>query len=320
MDLNEWKYRSSSKGMINLEEWMKFSILLARYLKQTDKCLKIYISVPSNLLFSYFFVLGAIDHDFKSPSKEKLLDQYLNLKKGQRILYKSGEYWKSHSVLELTTVPNTTIRAIAVKGRNGCTTYIPETRWFEYVRIFDHKISELKNDRKMQKIINITDDEKLKNLYFKENLNLLMSQNIPKTYLYTNKKEWKECSSIVKLEIEKERVNLEDLIYENNNNTFKNLEFIDQNQHAVTYGDSTIVFVGSSKALKKMDYFKQKKCIFIADQHESDENYETLKVKVEEEFLTGEGNSHNRKIIEYVDNNEGQIPKGVEVFAWVPES
>ena len=186
--LNKWKYRNFTNDFVYLENWMKFSIELANYVKQSNQPIKLYISVPTNLLFSYFFVLGAIDYDFNNVSKDTLFGKYLSLKKGQRILYKKGEDWVAHSVIEVSKIPNGEMKAIAVKDRSNCINYIPETRWFDYIRIYDNEVTRVKNTRRVNNVEDITDNIKLKNIYSEYNLNLLMMQNTPKTYLYANKK------------------------------------------------------------------------------------------------------------------------------------
>ena len=96
--LNEiLKYRLNDKNSLDLEDWMQFSLFLADYIKTSNLCIKIYMSVPSNLLFSYFTVLGAVDHDYRNPSKAALLEQYLSLRQGQRIQYRVGEHWAAYS-------------------------------------------------------------------------------------------------------------------------------------------------------------------------------------------------------------------------------
>ena len=320
MSLNEWKYRSCKKNFEFLENWMKFSVELANYVKQADQPLKIYISVPSNLSFSYFFVLGAIDYDFKNPSKEMLLEQYLSLQKGQRILYKTGEEWIAHSVIEVSKIPNSEIRAIVVKSRLNSINYIPEKRWFDYVRMYDDEITNVRNTRRVSNIKNLNENIKLKNLYSENTLNLLMMQNTAKTYLYANKKEWKDNKSVIVLEIDGKPFELDELLFDGTEGTFKNLSFIEQNHDSIIPDESTIIFVGSSRALRKMDQFKQKKCVFIVDQHDSNEKSEEFEYKIEQEFLIGKGQSFNRDILEYMDNNQVQIPKGVEIFAWLSKS
>ncbi|MFB5193463.1 hypothetical protein ACE198_00900 [Neobacillus sp. KR4-4] len=318
--LNNWKYRDHTRNFVYLENWMEFSIGLANYVKQANQPIKLYISVPSNLLFSYFFVLGAIDYDFRNVSKETLLGKYLSLKKGHRILYKSGNEWVAHSVIEVSKIPNAEIKAIVVKDRLNGTTYIPETRWFNYVRIYDNEVTEVRNTRRVNHVENITDNIKLKNLYLDYNLNLLMMQNIPKTYLYANKKEWTDNISVIDLKINEEHIQLEELLFDGSEGTFKNFSFIQQNHSPLLPNESTIIFVGSSRSLRKMDQFKQQKCIFIIDQHESNEKIEEIQLKIEQEFLMEKGQSLNKDILEFIDNNQIEVPKGVEIFAWLSKN
>lgn len=69
-----------------------------------------------------------------------------------------------------------------------------------------------------------------------------------------------------------------------------------------------------------MDQFKQQKCIFIIDQHEANEKVEELQLKIEREFLIDRCQSFNEDILKYIDNNQIEIPKGVEIFAWSQKS
>ncbi|WP_391119194.1 hypothetical protein [Psychrobacillus sp. L3] len=303
-----------------LEEWMNFSIELANYVKHADQPIKIYVSVPSNLMFSYFFVLGCIDYDFNNPSKEALFDQYLDLKKGQRILYKTGDDWVAHSVLEVSQLPNSDTRAIVVKDRLNSINYIPETRWFNYVRIYYDEITTVRNTRLVRNVYNINDDDKLKRLYSEEKLRILMMQNTPQTYVYANKKEWNDFINVIQLNINGDLFKLSELLFDGSESTFKNLAFIEQN-HSVTIPKEAIaVFVGSSRALRKMDNFDEYKCVFIIDQHDSNEKFEDLQFKIEQDFLMGQSHSVNKEILEYMDEKNVEIPKGVEMFAWLSQS
>ncbi|WP_445491602.1 hypothetical protein [Niallia sp. 03133] len=317
MPLNNWKYRNLKNDFVYLENWMNFSIELANYVKQANQPIKLYISVPSNLMFSYFFVFGAIDYDFRNPSKETLLGKYLSLKKGQRILYKTGEEWVAHSVIEVSKIPNAEMKAIVVKDRLNCINYIPETRWYDYVRIYDNEVTKVKNTRRVNNVENLTDNITLKSVYSEYNLNLLMMQNTPKTYLYANKKEWTDNISVIEIKINEEPIQLDKLLFDG---TFKNFSFIQQNHSSLLPYESTIIFVGSSRSLRKMDQFKQQKCIYIIDQHESNEKIEELQLNIEQEFLLDKGQSYNKDILEYMDNNQITIPKGVEIFAWLSKS
>ncbi|MEH7523537.1 hypothetical protein V7149_09665, partial [Bacillus sp. JJ1503] len=279
-----------------------------------------YISVPSNLLFSYFFVFGAIDFDYRNPSKNTLFRKYLSLKKGQRILYKTGEDWVAHSVIKVGKIPNSKMKAIVVRDRSNCIKYIPETRWFEYVRIYDFEVTQVKNTRRVNNVENISDNTILKSIYSEYNLNLLMMQNTPKTYLYANKREWTEKISAIELNINEKPIQLSELLFDRSEGTFLNFSYIQQNHSSILPNDSTIIFVGSSRSLRKIDQFKEKKCIFIIDQHDAEEKIEELQLRIEQEFLMEKSQSLNKDVCEYLDKNQIKIPKGVEIFAWLSKN
>ena len=314
------KYKHTDGNLRDLENWMSFSMQLASYIKQMDQPIKIYLSVPSNLLFSYFFVFGAVDNDFKNPSRESLLDKYLNLKNGQRILYKTGDEWIAHSVIEVGKLPNSDTRAIQVKDRLNSTTHIPETRWFGYVRIHDDEITTIRNTRRVKNVSNIIDNDKLRCLYPEVNLEILMMQNTPQTYVYANKKEWNDFLDVIQINIEGESLQLRDLLFDGSEGTFRNLSFIEQNHSVTIPKEAIVIFVGSSRALRKMDHFDNQKCIFIIDQHDSNEKFEDLQFKIEQDFLQNQSHSVNKEILDYMDKKQVEIPKGVEIFAWLSQS
>ena len=317
----EWKYENLESGdYIYFENWMKFSFMLANYVKEMDKSLRLYISVPSNLLFSYFFTLGAIDHDFKNPSKEALLQQYLALQKGQRVHYKKSEGWVAHSVIGVSKMPGSETRAIVVKDRLNAINYIPETRWFDYIRIHDDGITTVRNTRLVKSVDSITENIKLKNLYTEEKLQLLMMQNTPQTYLFANKKEWTGSLSSIQLEVEGETFQLSDLIFDGREGTFKNISFIEQSFSMPIPDEAIVIFIGSGHSLRKMDYFDSWKNVFIVDQHDSEDKIEDLQFKIKQDFLLGQGRSVNKEILDYMDENQVEIPRGVEIFAWLSQS
>lgn len=316
MNLDEIKYKNGENEYTILEDWMKFSIELANFMKKSKKKLSIYISVPSNLLFSYFYVLGSVNFDFDNISNEVLLEEYLNLKKGQRILYKVGEEWISFSVIKVTKMPINDKRAIVIKDRSNSKTYIPEERWIKYVRIQNNEIFELKRMRKFNEVKNISENIKLKNIYGKENLQLAMIRNTPNTYLFTNKKEWKNNLNILEFNINQEHLYLSDLLFDGTTHDFKNMSFIERNQNINLPTESVIIFIGSSRTIKKMDEFMGNKRIFIINQHDSIEKIEELKFKIEQDFLMGNSKIYNKEIIKYMKDNKILIPKGVELFAW----
>lgn len=311
---------NSGGKFLVLEKWMSFSINLSRFVKQFPSPIKLYISVPSSLMFLYFFILGSVDYDFKNPPKNVLFRKYLSLQRGQRILYKTGEDWVAHSVIEVGTIPNEKTRAILVKDRSNCINHIPETRWVNYIRIYDDEITEVRNLRRVRNVDHLTDNLKLRKLYSEENLNLLMMLNTPQTYIYCNREKWNENLSHISLEIGGEEIRLEEFLFDGTEGTYKNISFIKQNESSKVPNESTVIFVGSSRSLRKVDHYDKQKCVFIVDQHESEEKMDDLQFKIEQDFLINNSQSINMYLQEYLDKNSIEIPRGVEVFAWSSKS
>lgn len=315
------KYRLNDKAGIELEDWMKFSLFLAKYIKSSNLNIKIYLSVPSNLLFSYFTVLGAVDYDFRNPSKELIYNQYLGLKKGQRILYKVGEHWGAYSVLEVGTSPiDIDIKTIKVRDRLGSTTYIPEKMWFDSVRIHNDEVTNIRNTRVVNDIESLTEKRILNMLYSEENLNLLSMKNTPNTYLCANKKEWQKYITSIKFVLFGQKLTLDELIFDGTEGEFKNISLIPYNHGIELTSDSTIIFIGTSRTLRKMDEFKYLKSIYIVDQHDSTEKIEELQFKIEQQFLMDRCKSLNGDVLKKLKEEEIDLPKGVELFAWESKS
>ncbi|WP_075983676.1 hypothetical protein [Bacillus massilinigeriensis] len=315
------KYRLNGKTGIELEDWMKFSFFLAGYLKSSTLNLKLYLSVPSNLLFGYFTVLGAVDYDFRNPSKEIVYNQYTNLKKGQRILYKVNDRWGAFSVLRVVDSPiNPHVKTIMVRDKQGSTRYIPENKWFDCVRIHDNDVTNIRNTRIVKDVESLEENNILNMLYSKQNLNLLSMKNTPNIYLCANKKEWQTYISSIELELFGKQLTLDELIYDGNKGHFRNILFLNNNHGIELPSDSTIIFIGTTRTLHKMDDFKHLKSMYIVDQHDSIEKREELQFKIEQDYLIGKSKSLNQDILNRIKEQKVSLPKGVELFAWESKS
>lgn len=316
LDFNNLKYKKLDGTWCGIEEWMHFSIELSRYIKQHSNAVKIYVSVPSNLLFSYFLVLSALDFDYKNSTSEELSDQYLQLKKGQRIFYKTTRGWVAHSILELGYMPNSKVRAIIVRDRLNTKTYIPEMKWSQSISLYEDEVTTVRNVRTVNNFNDITINKKLQSIYTKEQLNLVMMKNTPRTYIYTNKIEWNRYLSKLSFNLKDINLDLEEYIYDGTNSTFKNLTFIKNTLEEPIPSEAVVFLVGSSRVLRKMDELIENKCIYVVDLHDSNERNEDLQFKIEQDYLSSGSNLLNQDILQYMDNNNVQIPKGVEIFAW----
>lgn len=319
MDIKKIKYVKLNGEIENLEKWMIFSIELARFLKLQSEPVKLYVSVPSNLLFSYMFVLGCIDFDFKNVNEDRLKKKYLLLKPGQRVLFKVDGNWVAHSVKEIGLHPITKKKAIILKGRLNASIYVSEERWSTHINIYNNEITEILNTRKVNNVLNISENEVLNSLYEKEKLQLAMMENTPNTYIYTNKTEWNKYKDTLRFQFnENVSFGLDNILFDSRSSIFRNIHFIDLNEYKENSEDSVKVLIGSSRTLRKLDLYKKEKCAIIVDRHELNEKIEDLHFKIENDFLSKLSLVINDQLIEYLKVQNIAVPEGVEVVVWIP--
>ena len=65
--------------------------------------------------------------------------------------------------------------------------------------------------------------------------------------------------SVIELKINEETIQLDELLFDGTESAFENFSFIQQNHLPTLPNDSTIIFVGSSRSLRKIDQFKTTK-------------------------------------------------------------
>lgn len=318
MIFDKFQYADSNGKYLPLEKWMKFGIELAHFFKMQPEPVKLYISVPSSLLFSYVFTLGCIDYDFQYPQKEHLIEKYLLLQPGQRILYKVDDDWISHSVERMGEHPISKKRAILLRDRLNTINYVPEDRWSSHIIISNDENKDMRNTRKVNNFFNVLEDNILNDIYEKENLQFIMMENKPNTYICTNKTEWKLYKDTLKFYYLEKEVLLNNFLFDNPLTSFINLGFLEQKENVQLPIHSTIILNGSSRTLRQIDVFNNQKCAIIIDRHELREKIEELHFKIENDFLSGESKVINKRLIEHLSKNNTDMPEGVEIFVWTP--
>jgi hypothetical protein len=306
---------------IELEDWMKFAIFIGSFIKNSDSAMKIYVSIPSNLLFSYFAVLGAIDYDFENSSKEILKKKYLSLQNGHRVLYLSGDQWKSCSVLRVSQSPvNPNIKTVVILDNLKTTVYVPEHQWLTHIRFLDDQVIEVKNAKIAKNISHLCEDPILTKFYSEKKLSIVESLNNPHTYIYANKKEWLDYLENLKFEYKSDEIELRNFIFWGTESPFKNIDFISKIEDYKLPVDSTIIFLGSTRTIRRMEQFDHYKCIYLIDKHDSTEKLEDLRFKIEQQFLIQGCVTVNEELLEALNRSNIRLPKGVELLAWKQKS
>lgn len=316
------KYKKNIKDpFVPLEKWMKLAHFIGWYTKEQEDIVKIYISVPSNLLFSYFIVLGAVDYDFqRNIDNQNLKKKFLSLKQGSQVLYFANNEWKKCTVLGIEEFPGASGGiAIKIKDKKNSSTYVPERKWLTNVRVFNNEASEVKNAQTVKNVSNLVEDNILNLFYAKENLSAAEMKNKPQILVSAIKKEWIENLTFLNFFAEGHLMDFSNfLFFEEAKTTFRNIELLSEkavlNEWQIEQGIALVI--GAGKSLRKVDEFINMKSIYLVDQYESTEKLEDLKMKIEQKFLMDGSVSLNKNLLSAMNEANISIPKGVEIFAW----
>ncbi|MGI2328145.1 hypothetical protein [Planococcus sp. YIM B11945] len=316
------KYKAVSSGsLVEMENWMKMAHFLGWFVHEQKEKVKIYVSVPSSLLFSYFIVLGSVDYGFQQNiDNQNLKNKFLSLQKGSQVLYLAGAKWKKCTVLGVEDFPGSSGGvAIKIKDNKNSVTYVSERRWLTNVRIFNNEASEVKNAQIVKNVSNIVEDNILNLFYKKENLSAAEMKNKPKIIVSAIKKEWIENLSSIKFFAKERFMDFSNFIFlDESKTTFRNIELVSEKVKLNEWhiDQSIALVIGAGKSLRRIDEFTNIKSIYLVDQYESTEKLEDLKMKIEQRFLVDGSASINGLLLSAMEDAGISIPKGVEIFAW----
>ncbi|WP_341201259.1 hypothetical protein [Planomicrobium okeanokoites] len=310
-----------TKRFQELEEWMKFAHFLGWYMEEQKEALKVYVSVPSNLLFSYFITLGAVDYKFhRKINDDNLLSKFFDLQPGSQVLYLSGTDWKKCTVLGVEDFPGASGgTAIKVKDNKNSITYISERKWLTNLRVFNEDVSEFKNAKKVSNVTNLSENRVLNFFYSKQSLSTAELSNSPEIIISAIKKEWIENLSLINLMGMDHVFDLSNFIFfEENKSTFTNIEFVSEKVELSKerLEDVTGLFIGAGRCLRKIDEFKQTKSFYLVDRYESTDRIDDLQQKIEQIFLMDKCASANERLLKRIQEASIPLPKGVDLFAW----
>lgn len=310
----------SNDKPLDLEKWMLFGYYLGRVLKEYEKPMNIYLSVPSNLLISYFAVLGSVDYDFSmTDDLSKIKESYMNLNKGNLVLYFDDKNWKSCYVYSVEKhLINKQLMAVKILYNQKTVIYVPEGRWLTHLRILNEEVNKIKNARVMKNVSNLADNIFLEYFYNKESIRRCEVQNRISATVITNKREWLNSVENIQFSSPVGTFLLNEFIYDGNSTTFKNVQVISSINSFSTKNDNDdlVLFMGANRALTKMDDYLQSKRLFIVDRHESKESINNLKDKIEYEFINNSSTCLNHILLKKLSGFGYEVPKGVEVFVW----
>lgn len=303
MNTLNYSYEYAKNNIQPFEMWMLFSTGLATYIKQHNRTLKIYISLPERELFLPFFVFGCIDYDIRSEKSVFDQQRISSLDEGDTVYYLEDGQWQSMRFISIKE-NETEGQEIELKDFGRTSRIVPQHLWDMFLRI--------PNKQK------ITFDLKhLKKVYGKDCIDNVTSIGAPLTYISTVKKKWYETIEDINFYISGEYVPGKEL-FKSETTTYNNITFLNARQTTKVSPvlQSVIVCDGTLKILNHMsdvNYSKSKQ-IYILDRMESAERIELVQHNFQSMVLEEGLQNKNMEFLQYADSLNITIPQGVELF------
>lgn len=305
-----------------LEEWMIFSLYLGRYVKKCtetkEKNFNIYISLPNSISFSYFLLHGIFDEQMNRRVSDKMIVQrFMQLTTGDVVYYLGNETWKRCSVQDV--VENLTNKGswhLKILNHSGVSEYIPLDKCETKIIITNRKFERIMNARVVKDIQRI--EGKIKRIYSPKHINRREVLNIPAVYVIGNRTEFDRYIDEIRYSYKNTEFTPSTVLRDGTKSTFRNIQWIMKND-TNTFDDSNrewIVFIGAAKALARMSEFSNTGRIFLDDQFENWDTSTLLQENIEQEILVKKAEIITSKLMNDLQKDKINIPKGVEILAW----
>jgi len=308
-----------------LEKWMLFAIYLGEITNLYKKeSINIYLSLPNNLLFSYFFILGVIDNNMKQKvSDEVILEQFKKLNEGDIIYYLDNGVWKKCSVIGLVNgYTNEKSWHLQILNNKKTIQYIPSSKWRYSIVLTNENRDSILNARKVNDFQSISTG-KLQHIYSLEQLQTLELLNEPYLFISGNKKDfYKYLSSICfyyyTLYDHQVQLTFKDFIHDGTDVNYKNIEWLSKSllKKYDIAKIKMVLFIGSNKALSHLNTFKNSSKIILDDRHDNTETSDLLRLSIEQEILSNQSTIITNELNEILEEKNVSVPWGVEFLAW----
>lgn len=320
MDIEKLHYRLED-DYFPLEEWMIFAIKLGEITKTYKNLLfNIYLSLPNNLLFSYFFTLGIINSNLnESVSSEAILEQFKKLNPRDIVYYLDNGDWKKCSIIGLKHgLTNKNSWHLEILNNKKVVEFIPASKWRNSIVLTNENNETIINARKVKDFQSISQG-KLSNIYSLEQLQTHELINEPCIYISGNRNEFNKLLSTIYLNYNNElKLSFKDFIYDGTDVNYKNIEWLSKSllEKYNIKNIKTVLFIGANKALSHMNSFKNSSRIILDDRHDNTETSELLRLSIEQEILSNQSTILTKDLNKLLTKDRINIPQGVEILAW----
>lgn len=317
MEMSKWRYKYDDK-YLELEKWMIFAMeiggVIREYSQINKSSIHTYLSLPNNLLFSYFIATGI----FNKKMNEEVSDEFIfkffsNLKFGDQIYYFENNEWKRCSVIELLqgkTSENSW--HLLVRNHKQTDHYIPFKQWRERVIISGNSASNIKN------ALVIKDLQRLSagNLQYIYPINSLNSHGLLNEVCVAiggTRTEFFQHSSIISLMINQKEFTFADFLHDGSSSEFINIKWISKSSQT---NSKITMFLNASKGISEMRMYKETSRIFLDDRHDDRAKSELLRMSIEQEIIQENAEIMTSFLIDNLRDKSIEIPQGVEILAW----
>lgn len=305
-----------------LEEWMLFSfklgVFMNKYTRQNNKAFNLYFSLPNSLTVSYFLIHGIFDsHMEQAISKEMITKRFQELEPGAIIYYLDGEQWKRCSVKEVIKgYTGLSSWHIKIVNHKNVTDFIPLSKWETNIVIANRTVDKIMKARVVEDVRKIAGP--LEKIYSSLKINRRETLNVPSVYVIGNRTEFDKYLDLIPMMYGRTQFTHKDILIDGTTSTFKNIQWLmknDENQYHLSKVD-WLLLIGASKALLRMNDFSGSGKIILDDYFENPEISELLRDSIEQDIIQNRKNIITQSIMEQLKEQQINIPKGVELFAW----
>ncbi|WP_394190132.1 hypothetical protein [Paenisporosarcina quisquiliarum] len=319
--MNLWKYKYKNEYR-PLEQWMLFAIAIGRFSHQNslnEKPIHIYMSLPNNLIFSYFVALGISDENLKKEiGTEAILTHFQKLKSGDYIYYYHVDKWVRCSVIELVKgATSTDSWHLKILNLQKTTHLVPQKQWRDRVIIVGKGSKDIKSAKSIKELNRISMTI-LQYIYDSSTLQTHELINEPCINLVGTRTEFNDNLHIIEFDISGHILTMKDFLMDGSMSDFLNIHWVTKSakEDASEGGNLPTIFVGANKALAHLKNYKNNCRIILDDRHENSETSDLLRTTIVQEIVNNQSVIVTSQISNYLNDTNITIPKGVELLGW----
>lgn len=314
------KYRLSENiTWENLEIWMDFFYEIGKFVENQDK-INLYISYIEDIYPSIFLAKGVIDQYLENISYDlPSTSDVFQFEIGNTVLYKPDDEWLKAEVVDIINEPlyegdslNPRLKLKVILGKkNQYFPYVPKNRWADRIKLNSNFKSTAGSMVKINDNISSYFSEK----YSEEVASYIQSTNLILVNIIGHNISEKFKSKLQLLEFSAfdYAYNLKEIFYFSDEEfSYRNINMIKSKQSKNNDKKFPVsIYVGDNASVTMLNSVTNRN-IFVSNRRNKNSMREILLNNVN----TSEKNEKQELLRKYLEKNEVDIPKGVEIYAY----